>query len=590
MPKFDRINGQFVAVHCTFEEKDIFVRAGWNFDPTLKRWVTADIDKAMPLSVYAIGVAQVHLDTEVQLQRGAIDASWAEETDAEYPSPDGLAYFPFQKAGIEYALDGDDTLFADPPGLGKTIQAIGVHNTLACKRVLVICPASLKVNWQREWRRWDVHNRSVGIALSKARSKTRDGFTKTWVDHVWPETAVVIVNYDMLETFDDQVKGIDWDLLIVDEVHMLKGLKTVRTKCVFGGEVPSRKNAEGIKTRDKKYFTPVKATRRLFLTGTPIMSRPVDLWTIVKALDPEGLGKSYEKFTKRYCAGFKDERGRWDASGKSNLIELQRLLRTYFMVRRDKRSVLKELPDKLREIILLPYDQLNITIKKEKSRVDKALAQFEAVVGVDQAKKGFLFIDDLCAKIDRLIGEQDTEEKSWEDAINQLTEPESILFTEISSAREEVALAKVPLVVAHVKSLIDAGEPVIVFGYHKSVITALKKEFPGCSVVTGQTPPNKRQAQIDRFQDGETDVIIGNILAMGVGFTLTRARMVVFAELDWVPSLIEQAEDRAWRIGQVNAVLIQHLVVDGSIEARQAIVIVERMGTIYRALDSREGG
>ena len=156
--------------------------------------------------------------------------------------------------------------------------------------------------------------------------------------------------------------------------------------------------------------------------------------------------------------------------------------------------------------------------------------------------------------------------------------------------REEVALAKVPLVVAHVKSLIDAGEPVIVFGYHKSVIAALKKEFPGCSVVTGQTPPNKRQAQIDRFQDGETAVIIGNILAMGVGFTLTRARMVVFAELDWVPSLIEQAEDRAWRIGQVNAVLVQHLVVDGSIEARQVIVIVERMGTIYRALDSREGG
>jgi SWI/SNF-related matrix-associated actin-dependent regulator of chromatin subfamily A-like protein 1 len=92
---------------------------------------------------------------------------------------------------------------------------------------------------------------------------------------------------------------------------------------------------------------------------------------------------------------------------------------------------------------------------------------------------------------------------------------------------------------------------------------------------------------VDMFQNGELDVVVGNILAMGVGFTMTISSLVIFAELDWVPALIEQAEDRAWRHGQLNAVLIQHLVVDGSIEARMAQAIVEKMEVIRATLDNR---
>jgi SWI/SNF-related matrix-associated actin-dependent regulator 1 of chromatin subfamily A len=128
-----------------------------------------------------------------------------------------------------------------------------------------------------------------------------------------------------------------------------------------------------------------------------------------------------------------------------------------------------------------------------------------------------------------------------------------------------------------------------VFGYHKSVLKSTKERLEKAGVrvgiVTGDVSPNKRQAIIDSFQNGELDVIIGNIIAMGVGYTLTRACFVVFVELDWVPSMIEQAEDRAWRHGQLNAVIIQHLVVDGSIEARMAIAILEKMGVIGVALD-----
>ena len=147
------------------------------------------------------------------------------------------------------------------------------------------------------------------------------------------------------------------------------------------------------------------------------------------------------------------------------------------------------------------------------------------------------------------------------------------------------------MVAEHVQKLYDAEEPVILFAYHKSVVAELQKRLEGMGmrvgIVTGSVAPNKRQKIVDDFQDGVYDVILGNIMAMGTGFTLTRASIVVFAELDWVPAQIEQAEDRAWRYGQKNAVLIQHLVVDGSIEARMAMALLDKMGIISAALDSR---
>ena len=584
MTKFDRIDGRFQTTELFYNDRFVFKRSKWKFDFRKKAWWTDDIERAINVREYAVGDAKEHIDNAVAIREAAVAASWAEDTVSEFPSPDGLTYMPFQKAGIEYAVQRERTLIADPPGLGKTIQAIGTHNTTKSKKVLIVCPASLKKNWEREWLKWDVHGLSVDMSASIPRSKREDGHTKTWTEHYWPDTDVCIVNYDMLDTFDEQIKEIEWDLAIFDEAHLLKTKTAIRTMCVFGGT----RKAVRKKGIPKKVYLPIEAGRHLYLTGTPILSKPIELWNLIRACDPKGLGIDWEGYAFRYCDAHYGFNG-LDTTGASNLEELNRLLRERFMIRRDKKSVLKELPDKTRELVLLPKDKLEAPIKKEKTRVEAALAAYESdVLGIDTDNL-FRYIDDICDKLSNALDEQDSEEPDWDAAVKTLSAPDQIMFTEISMAREEVALAKVGMVVEHIEKLVESEEPVICFGYHKSVINAIKerleKKGMRVGVITGSVPPDKRQAIVDDFQNGHLDVILGNIMAMGVGFTLTRARIVVFAELDWVPALIEQAEDRAWRHGQLNAVLIQHLVVDGSIESRMAIALLEKMGVIKEALD-----
>lgn len=608
--KFDRINGVFTTrlpdgrSGARPSDKFKFKRSGWRWNAVRKGWETTDEEKARLLSQYAVENARDYLDSVESILQKAVEASWAEDTDAVFPSPEGLAYMPFQKAGIEYAMGRDRTLIADPPGLGKTIQAIGVHNVLATERVLVICPASLKVNWKREFEKWDVHGRAVGIARSETRReplfeengermRDRDGkpMTRTWTEHVWPDTDVIVVNYDMLEAFDDQIKNVSWDLLVCDEAHLLKSPTARRTQCVFGGTLKAvRQNRKIIKPQ--KYVAPIGSNRSLFLTGTPVLSRPIDVWNLIKVCDPKGLGRNKTDFQFQYCGAHYV--GDWlDASGSSNEEELGRLMRERFMVRRDKKSVLKELPDKTREPVLLPQDKLEPVLRKEQTRVQKALSAYEGLLegAADDSEFRYIkVIQDLSEKLADALSEQG-ENKSWERAVKTLSEPDQILFTEISEAREEVALAKLGMVVEQVKKLHDAGEPLIVFAHHKSVVAELSKrlEKEGLRVgaVTGSVPPEKRQQIVDDFQAAKYDVILGNIMAMGTGFTLTRASIVIFAELDWVPAQIEQAEDRAWRHGQKNAVLILHLIVDGSIEARMAMALLDKMDTIQKTLDSR---
>lgn len=529
------------------------------------------------------------------LRRKAI--RWTPSADSHKPMRHITEVEPNGKCEqVCIAVDAPDNLYVTKDYIvtHNTVQAVGVHNSVKTRDVLIICPASLKVNWSREWKKWDVHGLSVGIAMSIPRRKTvtdenGNKYVKTWTEHDFPDTDVVIVNYDMLDTFDEQIKDGYWDLVICDEAHLLKSQKAVRSLCVFGG-VKKAVKKNGRTVTPRKEYEPILADRHLYLTGTPILSRPIELWNLIRACDRKGLGRDYTEYAFEYCAANYTING-LDVSGKSNLDKLNRLMRERFLVRRDKRAVLKELPEKTRETILLPKDKLESPVKKELSRVEKALAAYEEELGIREDNK-FRFIDDLCQKLQDAIDAQDGEEPDWEAAVKMLSAPDQILFTEISAAREEVAMAKIGMVVEHVMKLYEAEEPVILFGFHKAVIKEIKERLEKngvrVGVVVGDVPANKRQGIIDKFQDGEYDVILGNIMAMGVGYTLTRARIVVFAELDWVPSMIEQAEDRAWRHGQKNAVLVQYLIVDGSIEARMAMAIIEKMEAIYEALDDRD--
>ncbi len=141
------------------------------------------------------------------VKRTAVEMSHAKDSNIAIPAPDGLSLLPFQRAGVEYASQRTLTLIADEPGLGKTVQAICTVNAdRDARRILIVCPASLKRNWRREWLKWDVK----GLSIQVVDGTTPQEFTGN----------VCVLNYDILTAHRAQLKdGAAWDVMILDEFH-----------------------------------------------------------------------------------------------------------------------------------------------------------------------------------------------------------------------------------------------------------------------------------------------------------------------------------------------------------------------------------
>src|SRR5271157_877589 len=521
------------------ETKERVKQAGWFFSPTEKLWYTRDPIVAATLSPDAIQEAR----EMVARTNASIAASRATSDDIEVPAPDGLSYLPFQLAGISYARAHKDVLIGDEMGLGKTIQAIGLINAdSSIRRVLIVCPASLKINWSRELHKWLVHRLSIAIADGQQFPYAED---------------VVIINYDVLHKHRKRIDQIQWDLLVVDECHSVKNQDARRTQALYGSAAPRRCGT----SRDPAQRTsPIRARRRVYMTGTPIVNRPKELWTLVHEIDPEDLGKSFFKFHMRYCDAQRNSYG-WDFSGASNLEELQTGLRSRCMIRRLKADVLKELPPKRRQIIMVPSNGATATVERERTMFQRA---------EDAARKAREHGEDEYAAAMRMLGGRSTS------------------FEEMSELRHATAVAKIPHIIEHVKDCLDNTDKLVVFVHHHDVAHALKDAFPDAAMVTGEVAPDVRTAQVDRFQhDPNCRVFIGSIMAAGVGLTLTAAQLAVFAELDWAPGNISEAEDRLHRIGQIGSVLIQHLVFVDSVDSYMANLVVAKQETITAGLDAR---
>jgi SWI/SNF-related matrix-associated actin-dependent regulator 1 of chromatin subfamily A len=217
------------------------------------------------------------------------------------------------------------------------------------------------------------------------------------------------------------------------------------------------------------------------------------------------------------------------------------------MIRRLKKDVLTELPDKTRQVVEISSQGYEKVLAKEQKR----LSGYK-----DQVKGLSLGVTD---------------------------------FSEVARIRHETALAKVPAVVKHLKDLLEEQSKVVCFAWHRDVIEKINEAFKNSVVVTGATPLKKRQEYIDRFQADSNccNLFIGNIMAAGTGITLTASSCVVFAELDWVPGNIAQAEDRCHRVGQSDNVLVQHVVLERSIDAYIAKMLVQKQEVIDTALDRK---
>jgi SWI/SNF-related matrix-associated actin-dependent regulator 1 of chromatin subfamily A len=449
---------------------------------------------------------------------------------------------------------------------GKTVQAIGVANAdESVKNVLVICPASLRINWLRESERWNCRDYFYHIVDS---AKAEPPIEANWV----------IVNYDLVHkpAIFEPLMAREWDLLIVDEAHFIKNVRGAkRAQAILGVQANKKKKIEA------KEGIIDRCRRKAFLTGTPIPNgKPLEIHPLLAALDPQSFG-NWWWFTGQYC-GRKYKtifRGKkvLDVSGATNLSELQERMRQTVMVRRTKDQVLTELPPKRRALVELPRDGMSRLVDAE-----------QKVLGPQ--------FDELKAEVETARDSGD--KTAYDRALAKLAAQAEYAFTEMSEARADLAEAKAPKVAEHVDGMLeerDAGgmptvPKVIVFCWHHVMIDYLRDHWGNEAVrIDGRMNGEDRQRSVDRFQqDPGVRVCIGQIQAAGVGLTLTAAQHVVFGELAWVPGDLTQAEDRAHRIGQKGHVLVQHLVIDGSIDAMMAPLLVEKQNRSDQALDRED--
>jgi len=420
-------------------------------------------------------------------------------------------------------------LLADEMGLGKTVQVIAYINfNTDIRSVLIVCPASLKINWRNELKAWLVKQMTVSVINGDVGDLTTD---------------IVIINYDILKRHIDKLCAMDWSLIVGDESQSIKSGKAQRSRA----------------------FLKLTSHRRVLLTGTPILNRPEELWTSLKWLDPHSWTNWYE-FVTRYCAAHRDRFG-LNTSGSSNLAELNRILRSTIMIRRLKRDVLPELPPKVRQIIEVPC-------------ADMALINTE-IAKWKEWKRAEIRLKVLERKAKIMH-----KESEFADRIKAMRQDVFAGFAELSKARHDTAVYKLPTIIAHLKSAIESGHKLVFFAHHRDVLTEVQVAFPNISVVLmGGMTTTAKDFAVTRFQTDDTcRLFVGSLKAAGVGLTLTASSHTVFGEIDWSPAVITQAEDRLARIGQKNSVLVQHIVLEGSLDVLLAKKIVAKQEVIDRAL------
>ncbi len=432
-------------------------------------------------------------------------------------------------------LCGDDYVVTH-----NTIQAIGVCNDLNINDVVVVCPAYLKLNWEREIRQWRVGEVEVFVLYGKSPVPPL-GAPKAGTSRF------IIINYEILGRFTGAFSSHTFGALILDEAHCIKNLDTQRTKATFA----------------------ISAKRKLALTGTPALNRPFELYPLVKLLMPRPMSK--ETFGRKFCGS--GGRGSIDFRGSSNPVALQQLLRQNFMIRRLKKNVLKELPPKRRQVIELPPP-----------------GEIKMVLDLENETWGPHEETLIAIKHQMDEAEMAEDDEAFMRLAGQFGTKMAIAFSEMAKIRVELSMAKIQFIAPHCREfLLGSDEKLIIFFYHKEAAGALcsaLSEF-GSRLITGDVKMSDRDAAVQAFQtDPKCRVIIGTIGAMGTGVTLTASSTVIMAELDWRPGILAQAEDRAHRIGQLESVLCQYFVFSDSVDSKMVFDIISKMSVLFRVLDS----
>lgn len=422
--------------------------------------------------------------------------------------------YEYQREGICFGLEHKRIIIGDEPGLGKTLQSIGIVDTANAYPCLVICPSSLKINWQREFEKFT--DKSALVLDNNVR--TTWGYLLSMGVH-----QVAIVNYESLRKF------FVWDI---------RGGKQFRLKdVVFNPQIQAFKSIiidESHRVKDpsaqQTIFTKGLSVGKdwcILLSGTPVVNRPEDLIAQLSIMNRLGEFGGRAKFIADYCTAPKDK----TAEPAVPLSELSRQLYDTCMIRREKAKVLPQLPDK--------------------TRVD-------LYIEISNDKEYNLAAEDLAAYL-----QEYTECTDWE--IRRKMRMEALV--KFMTLRSLATKGKIAQAVDFIRTFLDSGKKLIVFCSLHEVVDELQKVFPRAVTVTGRDSAVSKQASVDAFQNNpNVQLIICSIKAAGVGLTLTAASDVAFIELAWTYADCCQCEDRAHRIGQKDNVTCYYLLGRGTID------------------------
>lgn len=425
-----------------------------------------------------------------------------------------------QKIAIEKLLANDRFILADDMGLGKTTSTVIAAMESGAKKVLIVCPASLKINWKRE-----IENYTDDYVLIVEGKK-------------WGSTfKYYIINYDILKNFHTTENSEDseayqiivnegFDLAIVDEAHYISNSQAQRTKLL-----------NDILAKIPKVW---------LLTGTPMTSRPINYYNLLKIMNSP-LTLNWKSYVMRYCKGYQFRVGGrkvWNTSGASNLDELREQTKA-IVLRRLKTDVL-DLPEK----IVSP-----IWLELKNSFYDDELTEFLRI----------------------------TEENKEKESI-------TVTLNRLMKLRQLIAIEKVEHTCELIDKVLEQDRKVIVFTNFTMSLDMLHEKYKKKSVVLdGRLSKDRRQDAVDRFQnDDKIKIFIGNIKAAGVGITLTAADVVIMNDLSFVPADHSQAEDRAYRYGQKNSVLVYYPVFENTIEMTVYNILQKKKNIIDQVMGDGE--
>jgi SNF2 family DNA or RNA helicase len=425
-----------------------------------------------------------------------------------------------QKIAIEKLLANNKFILADDMGLGKTTSAVIASLESKARKILIVCPASLKINWEREIRNYS--DRKVLIVEGRKWGSTFDFY---------------IINYDIIKNYHTTDKSEDsddykllvnanFDLAIVDEAHYISNATANRTRLLN----------DVLDTIPKVWL----------LTGTPMTSRPINYFNLLKIVESP-LALNWQSYVRRYCKGYQFNVGNrkvWNTSGASNLDELRE--RTKNLVLRRMKTDILDLPEK----IVTP-----VFVELSSKMYDEELEEFTRI----------------------------SNDKKNDETI-------TVTLNRLMKIRQLIAYEKIPYTCEIIDKCLEQGKKVIVLTNFTMSLDMLHEKYKKNSVtLDGRMNKDRRQENVDRFQnDDKIKVFIGNIKAAGVGITLTAAEVVIMNDLSFVPADHSQGEDRAYRYGQKNSVLVYYPVFENTVEKIIYNILQKKKGVIDQVMGDGE--